>query len=812
MKLSLVVTGVGMLTPVGLNALVSFNSVRSDITRLSMQRYADGTRQWITGGNIMKWTWEKGTDRLRVLGEMAIKEASSQARADGDLSQLGPTALLLGKPERVRPGYAFPPEGFGLAEWLSSLEIATVGPCEVVEAGHCNAQVALEKAGQFIGSGEAKSCIIGAVDTQIQHRVISWHEDNYRLKCSYMNDGLMPGEAACFLVVEEEQTARSRGAGILARILSVAKDREMATVLSDRPNTANALTNAVKSAITDAQISPGKISAIWCDLNGESYRAREWAFTEVRLHFQDHTELIHPADCYGDIGAVSDACLLALAVQAEASGWADAKPLLVFSGSEGGFRAASVIGPTQDLKMPDGIFPVSKGMPHILPVAFDLPELGPDAVEYEETEDPPRYYFEWELRQEHLDELASIYYQRQGLLSDPEVEWFRSREAEQRLLNHVDAIIAGGPSSVWAVASGILSDDEGACFAGAFTLGVLAGPKFLKLIEKILDDSPATKLMGIREGLKHAPAPHLELATQVSTWIRQNNVEIQALAASLAGYRRGGEPSLLLPLVQRDEPVLIRAAAEALMRLRYTNAIPLMESILTHDDPLVQQTIILSLLCLNSKVAREYCRRLCNGSPPAGVKIPVLLALCGNLSDFYRLTDGKTLDQIDQEVVEAIGILGNVKAIPLLISILDYKDDALKLSAAKALELLTGAGLREQAVAVEVLEAFEEGEPEEVRHKVERISTSANQWSQWWDQKKRHFSSRHRWRRGKPFNLGVCIEELRDGRSDYLDRQRAYWELVIQSRQDIPFEPDWFVPKQYDAIGKWQLWWDRKKQ
>jgi uncharacterized protein (TIGR02270 family) len=613
-------------------------------------------------------------------------------------------------------------------------------------------------------------------------------------------------------VVEEEQTARSRGAGILARILSVAKDRETATVLSDRPNTANALTNAVKSAMTDAQILPGEISAIWCDLNGESYRAREWAFTEVRLHFQDHTELIHPADCYGDIGAVSDASLLALAAHAEASGWADAKPLLVFSGSEGGFRAASVIGPAQDLKRPDGIFPVSKGMPHILPVAFDLPELGPDAVEYEETEDPPLYYFEWELRQEHLDELASIYYQRQGLLSDPEVEWFRSREAEQRLLNHVDAIIAGGPSSVWAVASGILSDEEGACFAGAFTLGVLANPKLFKLIEKILDDAPATKLMGITEGLKHAPSPYPELATQVNTWIRQNNLEIQVLAASLAGYRREGEPDLLLPLLQRDEPVLIKAVAEALMRLRFTDAIPLLESILAHDDPFVHQSFILSLLCLNSKVAQKYCRRLCNGSKPAGVKIPVLLALCGNLSDFYLLTDGKTLDQFDQGIVEAIGILGNVQAIPLLISILDYKDDALKLSAANALELLTGAGLREETVVVEVLEAFEGGEPEEVRHKVERISTSANQWSQWWDQKKRHFSSHHRWRRGKPFNLGACIEELRDGCGDYLDRQRAYWELVIQSRQDIPFEPDWFVPKQYDAIGKWQLWWDSKKQ
>src|SRR5439155_24869641 len=229
------------------------------------------------------------------------------------------------------------------------------------------------------------------------------------------------------------------------------------------------------------------VDAVWCDLNGESYRAREWAFTEIRLKFQTHTELMHPADCHGDLGATSDTNLLALAAQAQATGWAHRKPLLVFTGSEVGVRAATVIGPPPEGQAPVAL-QVTEKLPGLVTTNLDVPALGPDDVDPKESEDPPRIYFEWQLRQEHLEDLASIYYQRKRILLDPELPWPRAREPEQRILNHLDAAVAGGATSAWAVASGLKSDEEGLCFAGTLLLGVLPNSRNLSLLDVVLQD------------------------------------------------------------------------------------------------------------------------------------------------------------------------------------------------------------------------------------------------------------------------------------------------------------------------------------
>ncbi|MGI0016319.1 MAG: hypothetical protein ACREBU_23105, partial [Nitrososphaera sp.] len=384
------------------------------ITRLAIQPWPDRIKNWLVGGEIMMWVPYGRERRLQFLAEQAFAQAWSRATANSDISQSGPTALLLGAPEIIRPGYRFPPKGFDAPGWLKQLGIASIGRCEILPYGAASAQVALQRANQILESGIAGSCIIGVADTHWHIRVTRWHENNYRLKCGYLTDGLMPGEAVCFLVVEKGQMARTRGASILALIQAASVSREKATVLSDQPNTAKGLTDVVRASLREAGILAKDIGTVWSDLNGESYRAREWAFTEIRCGFQTHTELMHPADCHGDLGAASDANLLGLAVMAQASGWAQVKPSLVFAGSEDGVRAATVI------TAPGGkspVFQVSNRLPRVFADRFDLPTLGVDDENYEESEDPPRAYFDWNLRQEHLEEIAAIYNQRKTILS-----------------------------------------------------------------------------------------------------------------------------------------------------------------------------------------------------------------------------------------------------------------------------------------------------------------------------------------------------------------------------------------------------------
>ena len=89
--------------------------------------------------------------------------------------------------------------------------------------------------------------------------------------------------------------------------------------------------------------------AVYGDLNGESYRAREWGLASTRLAFPDTSELIHPADCLGDVGPRWEPCFLGFAAMSLADASPAAPPVLVLAGSETGERAAVVLGASAGL-------------------------------------------------------------------------------------------------------------------------------------------------------------------------------------------------------------------------------------------------------------------------------------------------------------------------------------------------------------------------------------------------------------------------------------------------------------------------------
>jgi hypothetical protein len=169
------------------------------------------------------------------------------------------------------------------------------------------------------------------------------------------------------------------------------------------------------------------------------------------------------------------------------------------------------------------------------------------------------------------------------------------------------------------------------------------------------------------------------------------------------------------------------------------------------------------------------------------------------------------LSEVDR--IQALGILGSVHTVQDLLRALQSKDEDVRVASGKSLHLMTGAQLREVAVTTERVSGTEEEDNQEgISYEIERVSTSFQAWSSWWSDNRRRFDVNRRWRLGNEFNLGLCIAELRDGKSQYADRQRAYWELIIHSGQNIAFEPDWFVPHQYTAIEQWENWWHEESR
>ena len=274
----------------------------------------------------------------------AFAQAWRQAGGNGQRAPFTYSAAA-GRPRTDSPRISFSRREFNLRQWINDLGINSVGPCERVKAGACSAQVALRRAANILESGVARCCAFCVADTQLHIRVSRWHEDHFRLKCAYLTDGLMPVRSSLFPNHRERFDARPVAHRFSRGLVPTGISTGGSNDLSERPNTAKVLTAASRSALGDARLEASEIGAVWSDLNGESYRAREWAFSEIRLGFKAHTELIHPADCYGDVGAASDAILFGLAALAQATGWSGGKPALVFTGSEAGIRGATIIAP-----------------------------------------------------------------------------------------------------------------------------------------------------------------------------------------------------------------------------------------------------------------------------------------------------------------------------------------------------------------------------------------------------------------------------------------------------------------------------------
>ena len=797
MKLNLAVTGTGIVGPIGHTALQCMHSVRSEITRLAVQGLPDVTGQWISGGDCPTWSGYAGARHLEVLASEALRQAWRVANESSRENVKGPVGIIVGAPDALRPGFCFPPPGFDLEEWADAFGLGEIGHYEVMPAGACSAQMALHRAGELLNSRVISACLIGGADSQLQYRVVRWHEAFFRLKCSYLTDGLMPGEAASFLVLETVAGAAARGAPALAQILSAVVSREEATILSDLPNTAVALTSAVRAALDDAGLHSADIGMVWSDLNGESYRAREWAFTEVRNAFRTDATLLHPADCHGDLGAASDSSLLAIAGLAHATGWAAGRPTLVFSGSEGGYRAATILG---DGSATNLILQVSRDVPRIFSDHFRLPEPVLRPPDFAETANPPRSLFDWLLHEEHRDELAALHYQRRAVLASAEVSWLRLLGPEQRMLNHLDAAVAGGPQSMAIVAAGVKSDEEGMGFAGSLLIGCLPTAENFAWLDG-LDD--AATLVGVTAGLVHSPNSPA-LAVFIDRSLASGSPRMKAMAIEVAAKHRIDVRRHILSLLNgATEPVLLRQASAAAWRLEARECVQVLRSLLRHEDSGVRREALLSLLFFLPSQTRNFARsQLTSGTDFAGA-LELCLGFAGDTSDVAALTGRVSDHNTVVSAITALGILGAPSSIDVLIRLLRSNVEGAAGAARDALVRICGHQVQADEAGAASPGPTDDDSPARSEASAVEVGGLSSKWADWWMHHRARFNARLRYRRGRQFDLDGCIDEMADPESKLATRELAYFELAVMSSTAMAYEPEWFVARQRAAIDAW---------
>ncbi len=352
----MVITGIGMRTAVGQAATQSCASLRAGINRfVRWEHFAATVGEDEVTLSASPVTPDLGdqpwVDKFESLAMQPFHEAAAMAglpissltHASGSGRRMR-VGLCLGVPSNDRGLEEATLRAFGeeIGEgFVFPIEFDQV---EIIPADHAAGLAACHRAAEMLDAERLDVCLIGGVDSLLDGEYLFDLLEQGRLLTEVTPAGLIPGEAAAFAVLESRRHAERRDARPIARVSKPHLDREPHRG-GEEPTTGEALSRVLAAAIPDARCRPASIGRVVSDLNGERWRFMELGFADARVMrgMPPDWQVIHPADCFGDVGAASGVAAICVAARALQRGYAHGEAVPVCSSSVDGARAAACV-------------------------------------------------------------------------------------------------------------------------------------------------------------------------------------------------------------------------------------------------------------------------------------------------------------------------------------------------------------------------------------------------------------------------------------------------------------------------------------
>jgi 3-oxoacyl-[acyl-carrier-protein] synthase-1 len=210
--------------------------------------------------------------------------------------------------------------------------------------GHAAGLLALGTAVKQLAQNALDACVVAGVDSYIEPATLEWLEECEQYHgAGPLNNawGFIPGEAAGALLLMRGGLIERFRLTPLARILGVGSAFEPKRVKTDTVCVGEGLTQAFRQTL--AALPQGdRVTDVYCDMNGEPYRADEYGFASLRTKeaFESASGFIAPADCWGDVAAASGPLHVGIAAAAGTKHYANGRYSFVWGSSEGGERGA----------------------------------------------------------------------------------------------------------------------------------------------------------------------------------------------------------------------------------------------------------------------------------------------------------------------------------------------------------------------------------------------------------------------------------------------------------------------------------------
>jgi 3-oxoacyl-[acyl-carrier-protein] synthase-1 len=370
---TIVITGVGMVSSLGWGAVAACAAARAGITRVAeLEDFTlwDETAEVpvpATGHRAPGVEGFQGIGRLARLGTIALQDLRD--RVDLSESALVRTGLFINlsssyyldqaRARRVpseEEKAADPREArereAGLSNELPRLLHRFSGmtvPSEnrrTLFGDQAGVFRLILEASELLQRGTLERCIIGAIDSNIDPGRLEILNELGLLKGPDNASGLIPGEAAAFILIERLDLARARRANVEAGLGTPAVVQEQVHRFGDRMSAGLALSEAVTSATTREAGGEGSLGVMIGGLNGDRWRAMEWGCASVRLQARGGPKAFeewYPAVSFGETGAAAGAISIVMATRAIARGYSRGERIGIWTSSDNGIKAAGCV-------------------------------------------------------------------------------------------------------------------------------------------------------------------------------------------------------------------------------------------------------------------------------------------------------------------------------------------------------------------------------------------------------------------------------------------------------------------------------------
>lgn len=290
----------GAITAAGLAAPATFAALRAGVAAFQQTCYRTSYGEPIVGAPVLGLEAAAlGREYLLALAGPALEECLLAIAQRRDA-----IGLLLGVSDDLPQQDA----RRLLTDLAESHGFDAASPLALLSAGEHSLLHGLARAAEWLRRGSVGMCIVGGVDTYLTRTALHELEQQGRLKTSRNSDGVIPGEAACFVAVTQAEDTHvpALESSLVVRGLGLSSPGDTGAQRGD------GMTFAIRNALHRAGVAARDVSFRPTNQSGESVLALESGIASMRV-FRDpgpYPPAWLPAGSIGAVGSAVGALLL----------------------------------------------------------------------------------------------------------------------------------------------------------------------------------------------------------------------------------------------------------------------------------------------------------------------------------------------------------------------------------------------------------------------------------------------------------------------------------------------------------------------